>query len=166
MKEATAHLVEKYASGGDRFADAVHGWSEADLVRLPSASSAAEVGHWSVHELVIHLADAELGFADRIRRVIAMDEPALLAWHENAFAQRLHYEAQSSADAIELIRLTRRQLARVLRKLSDLDFERIGIHSQRGPQTLNAIIGFADFHLDHHLSFVAKKRAVFSGSSK
>ena len=74
---------------------------------------------------------------------------------------RLHYEAQSSTDAIEMIRLTRRQLARVLRKLSDTDFERIGIHSQRGPQTLSAIIGFADWHLNHHLSFVAKKRAVF-----
>ena len=87
LKDATAQLIEKYAAGGDRFAEAVHGWSEADLVRLPSAASAAEVGQWSVHELAIHVADAELGFADRIRRVIAMDEPALLVWHENAFAR-------------------------------------------------------------------------------
>jgi len=164
MQEATAQLVEEYVGGGDRLAEAVRNWSEPDLVRLPPTS--AEAGKWSMHQLVIHLADAEASFADRMRRVIAMDEPALLEWHENAFSQRLHYEAQSAADAIELIRLTRRQLGRVLRKLSDTDFERIGIHSQRGPQTLSAIIGFADWHLNHHLSFVAKKRDVFSGSSK
>ncbi len=161
MSEATAHLVETYSCGGERLAQAIGGWSDADLRRVPSDSVAAEAGKWSVHHLVIHLADAESGFADRIRRVIAMNEPALLMWDESAFSQRLHYEAQSTADAIELVRLTRRQLGRVLGKLPDSDFERIGIHSQRGEQKLSTIIGFADSHLNHHLSFVQKKRAAF-----
>jgi hypothetical protein len=107
------------------------------------------------------LQDGEAGFADRIRRVIAMDEPALLKWDVDAFTTRLHYEDQSSADAIALIRLTRQQVGRILRKLNDSDFERSGTHSERGPQKLGAIIAFADWHLDHHLEFVAKKRAAF-----
>jgi hypothetical protein len=158
MSESTANLIEQYAAGGERLADALRGWSEINLRKSPPANAGPEVGKWSVHQLVIHLADAELSFADRIRRVIAMDKPALLAWHENAFAERLHYEAQSTQDALDLILLTRRQLARVLRKLPDKDFERTGIHDQRGPQTLSAIIGFADWHLNHHMAFVHRKR--------
>ena len=161
MSDSTANLIEQYAAGGERLADALRGWSEANLRRVPSPDDSPELGKWSVHQLVIHLADAELSFAARIRRVIAMDKPALLAWHENAFSERLYYEAQSTEDALELILLTRRQLARVLRKLPDADFERTGIHDQRGPQTLSAIIGFADWHLNHHMAFVHRKRLAF-----
>ena len=165
MTDAIAQLEEGYAGGGERLTDAIRGWGNADLRRMPPAVADASgdpgIGKWSVHQIIIHLQDAEFGFADRIRRVIAMDEPALLKWDEGAFSGRLHYEDQAVVDAIELIRLTRRQLTRVLRKLPDSDFERIGIHSERGPQKLSAIIGFADWHLSHHLEFVEKKRAAF-----
>jgi hypothetical protein len=161
MSAATADTIESYAAGADRLAEAVAGWSGADLRRIPPSTVGPEVGKWSVHELVIHLADADLSFADRMRRVIAMDSPALLAWHEGAYLQRLHYEDQSHVDAVELIRLTRRQMTRILQKLPASDFERIGIHDQRGPQKLSAIITFADWHLKHHLEFLEKKRSFF-----
>jgi uncharacterized damage-inducible protein DinB len=161
MNAANTQLIEQYASGGERLADSIRGWNEADLRRLPPASAGPEAGKWTMQQLLIHLQDAELSFADRIRRVIAMDEPALLKWDENAFTARLHYDEQSSADAVEIGRITRRQISRILRKLADSDFERIGIHNERGAQKLSAIIGFADWHLNHHLAFVGKKRAAF-----
>ncbi len=161
MSPANAKLVDHYIGGASRLADAIGDWSDADLRRVPPASAGAEVGKWSVHQILIHLQDGEASFADRIRRVIAMDEPALLKWDENAFTTRLHYADQLSADAIALIHLTRQQIGRILRKLTDTDFERTGTHSERGPQKLGAIIGFADWHLDHHLGFVSKKRAAF-----
>jgi predicted nucleic acid-binding protein len=161
MSEATAHLIETYCTGTERLAEAIRGWSDADLRKVPSETASADVGKWSVHQLVIHLADAELALGDRIRRVIAMNQPALLAWDEDAFFERLHYNDQSIADAIELIHLTRRQVGRILQKTPDSDFERIGIHNQRGPQSLSTIIGFADAHMKHHLSFVQKKRVAF-----
>jgi len=161
MNDTNAHLVESYFTGGDRLAAVVKGWSDSDLRRLPSASAPADVGKWSAHQIVIHLQDAEVSFADRLRRVIAMEEPMLLKWDENAFTRRLYYEDHSSADAKAIILLTRLQTGRVLRKLSDTDFERIGIHSERGPQKLSDIIHFADWHLNHHLAFIEKKRAAF-----
>jgi DinB superfamily len=162
MNQSNAKLVDQYATGGERLSDSIRGWSQGDLRRTPPPSADPELGKWSVHQIIIHLEDAELAFSDRLRRVIAMDEPALLNWDENTFAQRLHYVDQSAVDAIELIRLTRRQLGRVLKKLTDADFERIGIHNERGPQKLSAIIGFADWHLNHHLEFVEKKRLAFN----
>jgi hypothetical protein len=97
--------------------------------------------------------------ADRIRRIIAQDQPQLLAWDENLFLQRLFYHDQSVADAVSMIDLTRRQLSRVLGKLSEQDWQRSGIHSERGSLTLTDVLTSATNHLEHHLKFIAEKRA-------
>src|SRR5947209_18225050 len=102
-------IIDEYERGADLPQQAIAGMSDADLNAAPIA------GKWSTQQVVIHLADAEAAFADRIKRIIAQDDPQLLSWDENRFVQRLHYEAQSVPDAIELIALTRRQVTRILR---------------------------------------------------
>jgi hypothetical protein len=147
-------LISDYEAGGEKLAKAIAGMSQADLRATPIP------GKWSTHTVVIHLCDAELAFSDRIRRIIAMDNPVLLAWDENRFTANLHYEDQSTEDALALIRITRRQIARILRKLPESAFARGGTHNERGPQTLEQVIGFDNWHLDHHLKFIAEKRAA------
>jgi uncharacterized damage-inducible protein DinB len=152
MSEKHHDLIERYAGGGEKLAAAIRGLTADDMHKAPVP------GKWSTHQVVIHLADAEAAIADRIRRVIAMDNPPLLAWDENRFAANLHYNDQSAADALTMIDLTRRQLARVLRKLPDQAFERIGQHNERGPMKMVDLLKFAGDHLDHHLRFVQEKR--------
>jgi uncharacterized damage-inducible protein DinB len=145
-------LIDEYERGAETLRRAIAGMTEADLKAAPIA------GRWSTQQVVIHLADAESAFADRIKRIIAQDEPQLLAWDENRFVQRLHYDAQSTADAVELIALTRRQLTRILRAATDAELSRSGVHSERGRQTVMDVLGYAVPHLTHHLKFVAEKR--------
>lgn len=145
-------IIEQYANGGEKLAMAIRGLTPDDLLQAPVP------GKWSTQQVVLHLADAEAAFAERIKRIIAMDDPMLLAWDENRFADRLYYDAQSAEDAVQLIDLTRRQLARVLRKLPDEAFQRAGQHNQRGRQTLLDVLNTAIQHLDHHLKFVYEKR--------
>jgi hypothetical protein len=145
-------LIDEYERGAETLRRAVAGMTEADLKVAPIA------GKWSTQQVVIHLADAEAAFADRIKRIIAQDEPQLLAWDENRFVERLHYEAQSVEDAVELIALTRRQVTRMLRAASDSELARSGVHSERGRQTVMDVLGYAAPHLTHHLKFVAEKR--------
>jgi uncharacterized damage-inducible protein DinB len=153
-----ATLIEQYQSGGQKLIRAIAGMDAADLLARPIP------GKWSTHQVVIHLADADSSFADRIRRIIAMDNPVLLAWEENQFLQHLHYEKQSVDDAVTLVDLTRKQLSRVLRELPAEAFAKMGQHSHRGQQTLADVIGFANSHLDHHLKFVAEKREKLGGN--
>jgi uncharacterized damage-inducible protein DinB len=145
-------LIDEYERGAQTLRRAIAGMSEADLRAAPVP------GKWSTQQVVIHLADAEAAFADRIKRIIAQDEPQLLAWDENRFVQRLHYEAQSVEDAVELIALTRRQVTRILRAASDAELARSGVHSERGRQTVMDVLGYAVPHSTHHLKFVAEKR--------
>jgi uncharacterized damage-inducible protein DinB len=147
-------IIDQYEKGGEKLRQAVAGMSDQDLRAKPIP------GKWSTHEVVIHLADAEAAFADRIRRVLAHDNPPLLGWDENQFFARLHYDAQSATDAVQLIDLTRRQLTRILRTLVDADFDRAGEHNQRGRQSVQDLLKAAVQHLDHHLKFVAEKRAA------
>jgi uncharacterized damage-inducible protein DinB len=147
------NLIEQYANGAEQLAQAVAGLTDEQMHAVPIP------GKWSTQQVVIHLGDAESAFADRMRRIIAMDGPVLLAWDENLFTARLHYNEQSAEDAVEMIILTRRQLARVLRLLSDNDFHRAGEHSEKGPQTLEDVLKYAVMHLEHHLKFVVEKRA-------
>jgi uncharacterized damage-inducible protein DinB len=145
-------LIDEYERGAETLRRAIAGMTEADLKAAPVP------GKWSTQQVVIHLADAEAAFADRIKRIIAQDEPQLLAWDENRFVQRLHYEVQSVEDAVELIALTRRQVTRILRAASDAELGRSGVHSERGRQTVMDVLGYAVPHLTHHLKFVAEKR--------
>ena len=146
-------LIEQYSQGGQKLAKAVAGLTAEEMRAVPIP------GKWSTHTVVIHLCDAEMAFADRIRRIIASDNPQLLAWDENQFSANLHYDDQSVEEALILIEATRRQLTRVLKALPEAAFARTGQHSERGPQTLETVVGFAISHLDHHLKFIAEKRA-------
>ena len=161
MNEGIDILVSRYSNGGNRLADSMTGMDQELLHRVPPADAPGDIGRWSIQQIVIHLADAEASFADRIKRIIAMDEPALLSWDEGHFAERLHYDDQSAADAVEGVRLIRRQMGRVLCKCDESVFKRVGIHSQRGPQKLDAVVRFTDWHLDHHIEFIARKRHFF-----
>jgi hypothetical protein len=145
-------LMNRYESGVEKLRQAIAGLSEQDLKAAPIP------GKWSTQQVVIHLADAEVASGDRMRRIIAQDQPPLLAWDENLFLRRLFYEQQSAADAVTIIDLTRRQLSRVLRKLSDADWQRTGVHSERGPLTLTDVLISTTKHLEHHLKFIVEKR--------
>src|SRR3954462_8123901 len=119
-------LVEEYERGEERLALAIRGLTPEDMTCRPDP--AADVGKWSIQEVTVHLADAELAFADRIKRIAAEDEPVLLAWNENRFIERLYYHEQAAEDAASLVAILRRQMSRLLKKLPDDAFERSGRH--------------------------------------
>jgi len=115
------------------------------------------VGKWSIQQLIIHLADADAAFMDRMRRLIAEDEPVLMAWDQDKFAQRLFYDEQSVEDAIAIIELGRRQMGRILRKLAPDGLARAGRHSERGRQTLSDVLINTVGHVEHHMPFLLEK---------
>jgi uncharacterized damage-inducible protein DinB len=66
-------LIDEYAAGPERLRQAVAGMSEAQLDAAPIP------GRWSTRQVVSHIADFELVYADRMKRVVAMNEPELLS---------------------------------------------------------------------------------------
>lgn len=151
-------LIEQYAAGGEKLSLAIRGLTREDLIAPPPDDPSA--GKWTIHQVVIHLADCEGVHADRIKRVIAEDNPTLLAFDETKWAAALHYDEQSAEDAVKLVELTRAQLAATLRKLPESTFNRSGTHSEAGKKTLDQLIRTTVEHLEHHVKFIHRKREL------
>jgi uncharacterized damage-inducible protein DinB len=147
-------IIDHYESGAQKLAQSIRGLTREDLLAFPVP------GTWSIQQIVIHLADCEQVYADRMKRIIAEDHPTLQGFDQNKWVAALGYEKQSADDAVKLVELTRRQMATVLRQLPDKAFERTGVHSEYGKRTLRDLVEGATKHLEHHLKFVHQKRAA------
>jgi hypothetical protein len=147
-----ADLINGYAAGAQQLSEAVKGMSREQLLARPVP------GKWSTLEVVCHLSDFEIVYADRIKRVIALDKPTLPDGDENLFAARLAYHARELDEELHVFTSIRAQVTRILRTLSEADFARIGIHTAAGPLTLQQFVERGTNHVKHHVKFIAEKR--------
>jgi uncharacterized damage-inducible protein DinB len=150
----TEQLLREYMAGPERLRVAVGSLNQTQAKERPIA------GKWSTLEVVCHLADFEPIYADRLKRVLAMDEPKLLSADENRFAQRLAYHDRDLIEELHLIEVTRRQMARILQSLAPADWQRVGHHDERGPLTAARLVQYAVNHINHHAPFIEAKRAA------
>jgi hypothetical protein len=150
--------LDDYESGGTKLAQSIRGLTREDLLAPPPADK--DIGRWTIQQVVIHLLDCEQVYIDRMKRVIAEDNPTLQGFDQDKWAAAMHYNEQSAEDAVKLVELTRKQMARILRRLPESSFARSGTHTEYGKRTLAQLIEGANKHLDHHLSFIHKKRAA------
>ena len=153
MPGIDSSLIDRFERGGEELRRAVAGLSRDDLLAFPVP------GTWSIQQIVIHLMDSELIGIDRMKRVIAEDNPLLIGYDETRFSQSLFYADQSADVAVTLVDLSRREFAKVLRKLPPAAFDRAGIHNEVGRVTLGEFVKKYVHHMDHHLKFIRDKRA-------
>jgi uncharacterized damage-inducible protein DinB len=147
------NLIEQYVAGAAKLRRGVAGLSAEELRARPGP------GAWSVLEVVVHLADSDAISIDRMKRILTEDDPPLLYADETAYVERLHTHEQDLEDALLLFEVGRRQWARVLRRLPDEAFLRVGTHNRRGKVTLGGMVASYVKHVDEHLEFVTGKRA-------
>jgi uncharacterized damage-inducible protein DinB len=147
-------LVEQYAAGADRLAHAIVGLTRDDLAALPVP------GTWSIQQIVLHMMDSDLISSDRMKRLIAEENPTLIGYDESAFARSLFYEALDAGLAADIFAKNRRLTAEILRRVPDEAFGRFGTHSERGRVTLAQYLQGTVDHLEHHLHFLRDKRRL------
>ena len=145
-------LVDDYLAGPAALRRAVSDMSREQLTARPVA------GKWSTLEVTAHLADFDPILAERVKCVLALDNPTMVGADENRFAAVLAYHDRDLEEELAIIEHTRSQLARILRKQTDEVLRRVGTHSERGPLTLERMLTMAARHIPHHVQFIAEKR--------
>jgi uncharacterized damage-inducible protein DinB len=145
-------MIGDYLGGVRQLREAVRGLSREQLLARPVA------GKWSTLEVVCHLADFEPIMADRMKRVIAEDNPQLIGADENRFAAALAYHERNLEEELGLMEHTRSQMGRILRTLPVEALQRAGVHNERGPRTLEQLLTGAINHITHHVRFIHDKR--------
>jgi len=121
-------------------------------------------GTWSIHEVVCHIADFEPISTDRICRVIAIDRPTLLGADETLFAKALAYDARDFDEQMRLIEILRSHTARILQNSPPEAFQRVGVHNEAGPMTLEQLLARVTSHIPHHIKFIREKRKALGVS--
>jgi uncharacterized damage-inducible protein DinB len=102
-----------------------------DLVTTPEAP-----GKWSVRELLQHLADSEVVWAWRMRLVLAQDRPVLTGYDQDRWARRLRYDEADAKEALAQFTILRRGNLRLLERASAEDLQRVGLHAERGEESV------------------------------
>jgi uncharacterized damage-inducible protein DinB len=149
-----ADLLDAYLAGPRALRRAVSGMSREQLLARPVA------GKWSTLEVVCHIVDFDPIYADRMKRVIALDRPTLLGADETSFASTLAYHQRDLEEELAILEVTRSQMARILRTLPAEALQRVGVHNERGEVTLERLLTTITGHVTHHLEFVDQKREV------
>jgi uncharacterized damage-inducible protein DinB len=153
-------LISAYVEGPRLLESAVAGISKDELHFTPGPE------HWSIHENVVHVADSELVAAARMRFVVAEPGIALVSFDQEKWARAMDYRSQSLEGALALFRAIRAATTELLRRAPGEAWERAGIHTEVGLQTLEGIVEhFAD-HVPYHLRTIAKRRAQYARAKR
>jgi uncharacterized damage-inducible protein DinB len=108
-------------------------------------------GEWSIHEVIVHLADSEINSGARIRQCIADPGNPILGYKQAAWASEMHYQEQSTADALELFKVLRRSTYQLLKAVPESAWANTVVHPERGVQTLDDLLTIFERHVRNHI---------------
>lgn len=113
---------------------------------------------WTIHEILVHIADSEANSYVRCRRLIAEPGSEVLGYDEAGWARRLRYHDQSADVALELFAALRRSTYELIRDLPKDVWSNTVIHSESGRMTFDEWLDTYERHVPEH---IAQMRAVY-----
>ena len=107
---------------------------------------------WSIHEVIIHLADSETNAALRARKLIVEPGGTLMGYDQESWAQVLNYHEHDLQDALDLVRLARKTTYDLLKKQPEEVFDHIVIHPEyTEPYTFDNWLNIYSAHIPGHI---------------
>lgn len=152
--------LQAYASGKDPIAmqqeaavilaTLIDGMSDAKLQTRPAPEK------WSVGEILAHLAEDELATAWRYRQMIEHNGCELASFDQDQWAQLGHYASWNPKEALELFRLLRDANLRMLARLSSEEWQKFGVHAERGKITVSDLARHMAGHDMNHIDQIRR----------
>ena len=111
---------------------------------------------WSVAELLAHFADAEIVSTWRYRQMIEHDGCPLPGYDQEVWHRLGDYPTRQPEDSLLLFRLLRETNLRMFAQLTPEEWERHGIHAERGRMTVADLARQIAGHDLNHLEQIKK----------
>jgi hypothetical protein len=95
---------------------------------------------WSARQVIHHMADSEAQSYSRLRRLVAEPEGSLIqGYDESAWAQceALGYASAPVENAIAVYAAVRASSLDLLKRLTEADLEKSGVHTEAGKYTVD-----------------------------
>lgn len=134
-----------------KLARLVKGVSRKRLSRRPSPDK------WSITEILAHLADSEIVYGCRIRFILEASGAPMQATDQDAWARFSNYAKHDPALSLEAVRVERARLVRLLESLPRESWERYGVHSERGKETVARVAEMLAGHDLNHIRQIEER---------
>ena len=107
---------------------------------------------WSVHEIIIHIADSESNAALRARKLISEPGSTLMGYNQDVWADVLKYHEHNLEDALEVTRLARKTTYELLKRQPDEVFSHFVVHPEyEEPYTFKKWLDLYSAHIPGHV---------------
>jgi len=147
--------LEMQAAYPAKLKRAVRGLSKAQLKRRPRPKK------WSIQEILGHLADTEVVYGWRLRMMLAQPGRPIQAYDQDTWAANLGYKRQPAGKLVEQVRVLRESNVRLLKAVPRPWWNRYGMHSERGKETVKRTVVLLAGHDVNHLNQIAAIRKQF-----
>jgi hypothetical protein len=151
MKE----LIKEYGCGNKMIREAIDGLTEQELRFKPAPVK------WSIHQILIHVADSELVSTQRLKKVLSEDEPLLMSTDQEAWANVLGYDQLDREQYLLLFELLRSSMLGILAKLTAEQTERVGVYADAGRFTFKQLLEFRVEHIRGHIAQIERVRKAY-----
>jgi hypothetical protein len=135
------------------------------IVRLLKGVPAAKLrkrpapGKWSIAEIIGHVADTELVGGFRMRLILGAPGTPIAAFDQDMWVTALHYDKRDVRKSLGQFRALREANLALLKTLTRDQWKQHGIHSERGPETVETIV---NMFAGHDLNHIAQIEAILA----
>jgi DinB family protein len=106
---------------------------------------------WSVSEIIAHLADGEIVGAFRMRFILGAPGAPIVAYDQDQWVTSGHYDQRDPRKSLEQFRVVRESNLALLKSLDPEQWALHGVHSERGPESIEHIVRMFAGHDINHL---------------
>jgi hypothetical protein len=156
MPEDHNEAVALFRRGPEILEAVIAGVSEEESKFAPAP------GKWTIRQIVRHLTDCEIVAGMRLRQIVAEDRPLMAVFDQDLWAEHLHYNNCDAFDSARKFRILRDDMSDVLERLPAGQFERVGLHPERGAWTLREWVNHFGVHTEKHAGQIQRIREAWS----
>ena len=122
---------------------------------------------WSIHEVIIHIADSEANSYIRCRRFIAEPGSGVYGYDENKWARAMDYHHQSTDEALDLFRVLRDTTYKLIKRVPDEVWLSATVqHSENGTMSFEQWLKVYEEHIPVHIRQMDRNYRAWLDSEK
>ncbi len=153
---STRDLLTVYKAGPTRLGGILAGLTDEELKARPREDK------WSIQEIAMHIADAEIMGAARLRQALAEPGASFALYNQDAWTRALGYQSRDRKaleDAVRLFSALRTGSTLLLETAKEQDWTKWGNHADWGPLTVRQLLELYADHGERHIEQIVAARA-------
>ncbi|MEZ4669681.1 MAG: DinB family protein [Anaerolineae bacterium] len=110
---------------------------------------------WCTRQIVHHLADSHTRALLLMKNILFEDKPMMVPWKQADFAETADYK-QPIEPSVNIIHGIHTRIVALLESVSEVQWQRTGMHHTRGEMTLEAVAALYAWHGGNHIDQINK----------